>query len=263
MDITAEVQRSRPQCSGQVNSERKDSQPRVHRGHGDGSEPRSRGQVETGPRGPQPRDEAELPQRGECPVCYHHYDNAFRTPKLLACGHTFCVACLARVVGPRPLPRPASLCCPLCRCPSRLPPRGAPGLPPDPVELGRLPPTRRRPRRLQLRRGRLWCRRRRPRGGGGGAFSMALLSDPAPAPRRSGDVAAATGDGPRVEPPVASLHVGATRDGPTVEPPVASLHVGATRDGPTVEPPVASLHRKILALVLQEVVEVVVVVAVG
>ncbi|XP_034241548.1 heterogeneous nuclear ribonucleoprotein A1-like [Thrips palmi] len=34
----------------------------------------------------------------ECDICFNDFDQAERTPKLLPCGHTFCLACLLAVV---------------------------------------------------------------------------------------------------------------------------------------------------------------------
>lgn len=49
----------------------------------------------------------------ECPVCFCSYDNVFKTPKLLACGHTFCLECLARInVSSVQI---KTLSCPVCR----------------------------------------------------------------------------------------------------------------------------------------------------
>ncbi|XP_076832615.1 E3 ubiquitin-protein ligase RNF183 [Brachyhypopomus gauderio] len=49
----------------------------------------------------------------ECPVCFCSYDNVFKTPKLLACGHTFCLECLARInVTSTEI---KTLSCPVCR----------------------------------------------------------------------------------------------------------------------------------------------------
>ncbi|XP_026880288.2 E3 ubiquitin-protein ligase RNF183 [Electrophorus electricus] len=49
----------------------------------------------------------------ECPVCFCSYDNVFKTPKLLACGHTFCLECLARInVTSAEI---KLLSCPVCR----------------------------------------------------------------------------------------------------------------------------------------------------
>ncbi|KAL7849185.1 hypothetical protein SRHO_G00208080 [Serrasalmus rhombeus] len=49
----------------------------------------------------------------ECPVCFCTYDNVFKTPKILACGHTFCLECLARInVSSAEI---KTLSCPVCR----------------------------------------------------------------------------------------------------------------------------------------------------
>lgn len=49
----------------------------------------------------------------ECPVCCNPFNNTFHTPKVLDCGHSFCVECLAHLSLVTPAQR--QLLCPLCR----------------------------------------------------------------------------------------------------------------------------------------------------
>lgn len=58
----------------------------------------------------QPRDDLE---DTECIVCFCSFDNIFKTPKLLSCGHTFCLECLARINVNSPELK--MLICPICR----------------------------------------------------------------------------------------------------------------------------------------------------
>ncbi|XP_034467640.1 E3 ubiquitin-protein ligase RNF183 [Hippoglossus hippoglossus] len=57
-----------------------------------------------------PEDDVE---ETECAICFCSYDNIFRTPKLLVCGHTFCLECLARINVTSPELK--TLSCPVCR----------------------------------------------------------------------------------------------------------------------------------------------------
>uniref|UniRef100_A0A3B5KXI7 Ring finger protein 183 n=1 Tax=Xiphophorus couchianus TaxID=32473 RepID=A0A3B5KXI7_9TELE len=74
----------------------------------------------------------------ECAVCFCSYDNVFKTPKLLACGHTFCLECLARINVTSPEIK--TLSCPVCRVLTELPHgRDLPRLGNNQDVIGRLP----------------------------------------------------------------------------------------------------------------------------
>ncbi|KAL3736743.1 hypothetical protein ACJRO7_025649 [Eucalyptus globulus] len=69
----------------------------------------------------------------ECPVCLAAYDGDEAVPRVLACGHSACEACLARL--PRPLPQ--AVRCPACTQLVKLPPQGPASLPKN-IDLLRL-----------------------------------------------------------------------------------------------------------------------------
>lgn len=78
----------------------------------------------------------DLPEL-ECAVCFSQFDNVFNTPKVLQCGHTFCLECLARINIKSS--QPESLQCPLCRAYTPLPSLGLPKLATDVAVLSCLP----------------------------------------------------------------------------------------------------------------------------
>lgn len=78
----------------------------------------------------------ELPEL-ECAVCFSQFNNVFNTPKVLQCGHTFCLECLARMNIKSS--QPESLQCPLCRAYTPLPTLGLPKLETDVTVLSCLP----------------------------------------------------------------------------------------------------------------------------
>lgn len=78
----------------------------------------------------------DLPEL-ECAVCFSQFNNVFNMPKVLQCGHTFCLECLARINIKSS--QPASLQCPLCRAYTPVPSLGLPKLDTDVVVLSCLP----------------------------------------------------------------------------------------------------------------------------
>ncbi|XP_046703290.1 RING finger protein 225-like [Silurus meridionalis] len=78
----------------------------------------------------------DLPEL-ECAVCFSQFNNVFNTPKVLQCGHTFCLECLARINIKSS--QPDSLQCPLCRAYTPVPTLGLPKLATDIVVLSCLP----------------------------------------------------------------------------------------------------------------------------
>ncbi|XP_074163203.1 RING finger protein 225 [Sminthopsis crassicaudata] len=105
--------------------------------------PRGEGEEEDEDGGPGPGlAEAESPilpppSPLDCLICVSPFDGVFKLPKRLACGHVFCLECLARLslatVGSG-----EAVACPMCRAPTRLPPRrGPPALPTEPRLLPR------------------------------------------------------------------------------------------------------------------------------
>ncbi|XP_068180487.1 RING finger protein 225-like isoform X2 [Antennarius striatus] len=110
------VRRSRSIDSGRGERGRRRERER-HQG-----ERRQRGRSEESQRGHRREGESEQQtvkppenyvEDTECAVCFCSYDNVFKTPKLLACGHTFCLECLARINVTSPELK--TLTCPVCR----------------------------------------------------------------------------------------------------------------------------------------------------
>lgn len=148
------VRRSRSSDSERVDRGRRREQDR-HQG-----ESRRRGRSEESRR----RDSKEERNRSkvkkpleadvedaECAVCFCTYDNVFKTPKLLACGHTFCLECLARInVTSSEL---KTLSCPVCREHTKLPHgQDLPRLGNNQDIIGKLPPGMQRVLSIRFKR---------------------------------------------------------------------------------------------------------------
>ncbi|XP_034145034.1 E3 ubiquitin-protein ligase RNF183 [Esox lucius] len=108
---SANIRRSRStdsergERSGRRREKKRDRESRRERGRSE----ESRGQHRKDAPDPHENDINDT----ECVVCFCSYDNVFKTPKLLSCGHTFCLECLARInVTSQEL---KFLSCPVCR----------------------------------------------------------------------------------------------------------------------------------------------------
>ncbi|CAM4557282.1 RING finger protein 225-like [Lepidochelys kempii] len=99
--------------------------------------PRGAELAEGGPWGPE-EEEDEDEASMDCVICFSPYDRLFKVPKVLGCGHTFCLECLARInVSSEQV---NAISCPVCRELTCLPTRkGLPGLPTCRDLLDRLP----------------------------------------------------------------------------------------------------------------------------
>nr|XP_057909375.1 E3 ubiquitin-protein ligase RNF183 [Doryrhamphus excisus]XP_057909376.1 E3 ubiquitin-protein ligase RNF183 [Doryrhamphus excisus] len=87
----------------------------------------------------------------ECAICFCSYDNIFRTPKLLACGHTFCLECLARINVTSAEVK--TLTCPVCREVTDIPHgQDLPRLGNNEDIIGRLPPEMQRAKSIRFKR---------------------------------------------------------------------------------------------------------------
>lgn len=87
----------------------------------------------------QPRCSEDASLDLECSICFSQFNNIFRCPKMLQCGHTFCLECLARINVKST--DPEAIQCPLCRSFTPLPTLGLPKLTTDPAVLAYLPAT--------------------------------------------------------------------------------------------------------------------------
>ncbi|XP_050126099.1 uncharacterized protein LOC126603331 isoform X4 [Malus sylvestris] len=67
----------------------------------------------------------ESPELPECPVCLQNYDSESTIPRVLACGHSACEACLVRL----PERYPETIRCPACTQLVKYPPQGPTALP--------------------------------------------------------------------------------------------------------------------------------------
>ncbi|XP_031723172.1 E3 ubiquitin-protein ligase RNF183 [Anarrhichthys ocellatus] len=145
----AKVRRSRSTNSERAERGRGRERERRQRGRSEEARGRNRKEGESARRKVKPpEDDVE---DTECAVCFCTYDNIFRTPKLLACGHTFCLECLARINVTSPELK--TLCCPVCREMTVLPHgRDLPRLGNNQDIIGKLPPDMQRALSIRFKR---------------------------------------------------------------------------------------------------------------
>lgn len=145
----AKVRRSRSTDSERGRRSERDRSrgARTRRGRSEEARGRDRKGGSTRRRKPPEDDVGET----ECAICFSSYDNVFKTPKLLACGHTFCLECLARInVTSVEL---KTLTCPMCRELTDLPHgRDLPRLGNNQEIIGRLPEDMQRALSIRFKR---------------------------------------------------------------------------------------------------------------
>ncbi|XP_020500187.2 E3 ubiquitin-protein ligase RNF183 [Labrus bergylta] len=150
----AKVRRSRSNDSERAERGRRRERDRHHgerrqRGRSEEARRRDRREGESDRRKVRPpEDDVE---ETECAVCFCTYDNVFKTPKLLACGHTFCLECLARINVTSPELK--TLTCPVCRELTDLPHgQDLPRLGNNQDIIGKLPPDMQRALSIRFKR---------------------------------------------------------------------------------------------------------------
>uniref|UniRef100_A0A8D3B9A3 Ring finger protein 183 n=1 Tax=Scophthalmus maximus TaxID=52904 RepID=A0A8D3B9A3_SCOMX len=151
---TARVRRSRSIDSERGERGRRRERERYHgewrqRGRSEEARKRDRreGEHHQGKVKP-PEDDVE---DTECAICFCSYDNIFKTPKLLVCGHTFCLECLARINVISPQLK--TLSCPVCRELTEIPHgQDLPRLGNNEDIIGKLPPYMQRALSIRFKR---------------------------------------------------------------------------------------------------------------
>lgn len=150
----AKVRRSRSTDSERVDRGRRRERDR-HQGErrqrGRSEESRRRDSKEEGRNWRKAKPPEADVEDTECAVCFCTYDNVFKTPKLLACGHTFCLECLARINVSSPELK--TLPCPVCRELTKLPHgQDLPRLGNNENIIGKLPPDMQRALSIRFKR---------------------------------------------------------------------------------------------------------------
>ncbi|KPP73879.1 RING finger protein 225-like [Scleropages formosus] len=118
----------------------------------------------------------EFREETECMVCFCPYDNVFKAPKVLACGHTFCLECLARINVSSPELKFVS--CPVCRGLTNLPHgRDLPHLENNKDVFKKMPPEMQRPLSVRFKRseGKLVLKKAPTKAPGGSTKSSLIL----------------------------------------------------------------------------------------
>lgn len=150
----AKVRRSRSTDSEKGERGRRrerDRQQGERRQRGRSEEARRRDSKEGGSHQKKAKPPEDDVEDTECAVCFCTYDNVFKTPKLLACGHTFCLECLARINVTSPELK--TLSCPVCRELTRLPHgQDLPRLGNNKDIIGKLPPDMQRALSIRFKR---------------------------------------------------------------------------------------------------------------